>query len=111
SGLTHCGWSFGAAVGDYDNDGWEDLYITYLDSAVLTTTIAMALLWMLLPKQESAIRAVGAPARHSATTITTATSICTWPTMWTSISITSRNSAVVPSASTAEFPFPVALAV
>jgi enediyne biosynthesis protein E4 len=35
SGLTHCGWGFGAAVGDYDNDGWEDLYITYLDGAVL----------------------------------------------------------------------------
>jgi len=28
AGLTHCGWGFGAAVGDYDNDGWEDLYIT-----------------------------------------------------------------------------------
>jgi hypothetical protein len=35
SGLNHCGWGFGVAVGDYDNDGWEDLYITYLDGAVL----------------------------------------------------------------------------
>jgi enediyne biosynthesis protein E4 len=35
AGLTHCDWGFGAAVGDYDNDGWEDLYITYLDGAVL----------------------------------------------------------------------------
>jgi hypothetical protein len=35
AGLIHCGWGFGAAVGDYDNDGWEDLYITYLDGAVL----------------------------------------------------------------------------
>jgi enediyne biosynthesis protein E4 len=35
SGLSHCGWGFGVAVGDYDNDGWEDLYVTYLDGAVL----------------------------------------------------------------------------
>jgi len=35
SGLAHCGWGFGVAVGDYDNDGWEDLYVTYLDGAVL----------------------------------------------------------------------------
>lgn len=35
SGLTHCGWGFGAAVGDYGNDGWEDLYVTYLDGGVL----------------------------------------------------------------------------
>jgi hypothetical protein len=35
AGVTHCGWGFGVAVGDYDNDGAEDLYITYLDSAVL----------------------------------------------------------------------------
>jgi hypothetical protein len=35
AGLTHCGWGFGVAVGDYDNDGWEDLYITYLQGAVL----------------------------------------------------------------------------
>lgn len=35
SGLTHCGWGFGVAVGDYDNDGWEDLYLTYLNGGVL----------------------------------------------------------------------------
>jgi hypothetical protein len=35
SGITHCGWGFGVAVGDYDNDGREDLYVTYLDGAVL----------------------------------------------------------------------------
>ncbi len=35
SGLAHCGWGFGVAVGDYDNDGWEDLYITYLDGGIL----------------------------------------------------------------------------
>jgi len=35
AGLNRCGWGFGAAVGDYDNDGWEDLYVTYLDGAVL----------------------------------------------------------------------------
>jgi len=33
--LTHCGWSFGVAVGDYDNDGWEDLYVTYLNGGAL----------------------------------------------------------------------------
>jgi hypothetical protein len=35
SGIAHCGWGYGVAVGDYDNDGWDDLYITYLDGAVL----------------------------------------------------------------------------
>src|ERR1700685_2506480 len=29
SGLTAAGWGQGVCVGDYDNDGWEDLYITY----------------------------------------------------------------------------------
>jgi hypothetical protein len=35
SGLTHCGWGFGVAVGDYDNDGWDDLYLTYLQGGTL----------------------------------------------------------------------------
>ena len=29
SGLAASGWGQGVCVGDYDNDGWEDLYITY----------------------------------------------------------------------------------
>ncbi len=35
SGLNQCGWGFGVAVGDYDNDGWDDLFVTYLDHAAL----------------------------------------------------------------------------
>jgi len=35
AGLAHCAWGFGAAVGDYDNDGWDDLYITDFGGAVL----------------------------------------------------------------------------
>jgi hypothetical protein len=29
SGLAASGWGQGVCVGDYDNDGWEDLYVTY----------------------------------------------------------------------------------
>jgi enediyne biosynthesis protein E4 len=29
AGLTATGWGQGICVGDYDNDGWEDLYVTY----------------------------------------------------------------------------------
>jgi hypothetical protein len=29
AGLTGSGWGQGVCVGDYDNDGWEDVYITY----------------------------------------------------------------------------------
>jgi len=29
SGLVATGWGQGACVGDYDNDGWDDLYVTY----------------------------------------------------------------------------------
>jgi len=34
-GLAHRGWCMGAAVGDYDNDGWDDLYITCLTGSFL----------------------------------------------------------------------------
>src|ERR1700674_3608440 len=29
AGLARSGWGQGVCVGDYDNDGWEDLYVTY----------------------------------------------------------------------------------
>jgi len=29
SGLDHTGWGMGVCVGDYDNDGLDDLYVTY----------------------------------------------------------------------------------
>jgi hypothetical protein len=35
AGLTHTGWGQGVCVGDYDSDGWEDLYVTYYGKNVL----------------------------------------------------------------------------
>jgi len=35
SGLDHTGWGMGVCVGDYDNDGFDDLYVTYYRGNVL----------------------------------------------------------------------------
>ncbi|MBI3667051.1 MAG: CRTAC1 family protein [Acidobacteria bacterium] len=35
AGVGRSGWGFGACVGDYDNDGHEDLFVTYYGSNVL----------------------------------------------------------------------------
>jgi hypothetical protein len=35
SGLNFCGWGYGIAIGDYDNDGWEDVYITGFNHSAL----------------------------------------------------------------------------
>jgi enediyne biosynthesis protein E4 len=35
SGLRHTGWGMGVCVGDYDNDGYDDLYVTYYGGNVL----------------------------------------------------------------------------
>jgi hypothetical protein len=29
AGMTYTGWGQGACVGDFDNDGWDDLFVTY----------------------------------------------------------------------------------
>ena len=35
AGLIHGGWGQGVCIGDYDNDGWEDLFVTYWGQNVL----------------------------------------------------------------------------
>jgi enediyne biosynthesis protein E4 len=35
AGLAHTGWGQGVCVGDYNNDGWDDLYVTYYGKNVL----------------------------------------------------------------------------
>ncbi len=35
AGLAHSGWGQGVCIGDYDNDGFEDLFVTYFGQNVL----------------------------------------------------------------------------
>jgi len=35
AGLAHTGWGQGVCIGDYDNDGYEDLFVTYYGENVL----------------------------------------------------------------------------
>ena len=35
AGLAHSGWGQGVCIGDYDNDGWDDLFVTYYGKNVL----------------------------------------------------------------------------
>jgi len=35
AGVAHSGWGQGVCVGDYDNDGWDDLFVTYFGKNIL----------------------------------------------------------------------------
>ena len=35
AGVAHTGWGQGVCAGDYDNDGWDDLFVTYWGDCVL----------------------------------------------------------------------------
>ncbi len=35
AGVAHTGWGQGVCAGDYNNDGWEDLFVTYWGDCVL----------------------------------------------------------------------------
>jgi hypothetical protein len=41
SGLGHSGGGQGCLVGVYDNDGWNDLFVTYHGQNMLSRTTAM----------------------------------------------------------------------
>ena len=76
AGLTHTGWGQGVCVGDYDNDGFEDLYVTYYGKNVLYTTTATARSPTSVKKRMSQAAAkLGVQAALSSTTTATASSI------------------------------------
>ena len=35
AGVAHSGWGQGCCIGDYDNDGWDDLFVTYFGKNIL----------------------------------------------------------------------------
>jgi len=35
AGVAHSGWGQGCCVGDYDNDGWDDLFVSYFGKNIL----------------------------------------------------------------------------
>jgi hypothetical protein len=76
AGLTASGWGQGACVGDYDNDGREDLFVTTGGGIVCITTRAMEHSRTCRRPPASPETALGgAPGAHSSTTTVTAGSI------------------------------------
>ena len=48
AGVANERWGFGVAAGDYDNDGWEDLYVTQFRQeprSIATTATARSPMW------------------------------------------------------------------
>ena len=52
AGVTNGRWGFGVAVGDYNNDGWPDLYVSNYGKNSCTTTTMTAPLPMLRKRLE-----------------------------------------------------------
>jgi hypothetical protein len=76
AGLLHSGWGQGVCVGDYDNDGYEDLYVTYYGKNVCITTMAMGHSRTSVPKPGwRATEKNGVPVALSLTTTGMASSI------------------------------------
>src|SRR5882762_9702362 len=86
AGLHDVGWASGVCIGDYNNDGNEDLFITYYGQNKLTATTAMGRSPMSRKKRASlAIRLAGEPGARSSTTTVTGIWTCSSPTILSSM--------------------------
>ena len=103
-GLTRRGWGTGVCVADYDNDGYEDMYITAYGPMCCGATSVGDRSW---PPRRRAIPD-GAPAARSAITIAMATSICTSRTSSGSCPARCRSAASGHPAASKTSPWPAA---
>ena len=82
AGLTRAGWASAVTVGDYDNDGYDDLFITYYGQNVLYRNNGDGTFTDVTEKAGLLRRrgALRAPAAPGSTTTATAASTSSSPT-------------------------------
>ena len=83
AGLTHSGWGQACCVGDYDNDGFDDLFVSLLGPQRALSQQRRRHVHRRLRegRRRGLGRRDGARAAAFSTTTATATSICSSPTM------------------------------
>ena len=83
---AHAAGEWATCVADYDNDGFQDVYVTAFGPNVLCPQQRRRHVHRRHARAPVSEIHAGARAARSAITTATATSICTWPTTWRSTS-------------------------